>query len=212
MLQAGQHRQHGAAQAVAEGHSQEGRVHRARNGQGRRGAGKHAPRGCISAALEHFRLSALLLAHTLLLTGGHSHPYSTSWSGGERGMKPGSVNAVMASMDREKVIHTAEMATTAQEMWGPTQGSTHAQKITAAAGREGLHKACVGAARRGRKCRRCKICVWCALQACIDWLDTWLAKRAKIFACCHASCSNPPSARSSSIGVPYTPGHPTDWC
>jgi hypothetical protein len=30
-------------------------------------------------------------------------------------MKPGSVNAVMASMDREKAIHTAEMATTAQE-------------------------------------------------------------------------------------------------
>ena len=53
-------------------------------------------------------------------------------------MKPGSMNAVMASIDREKAIHAAEMATTAQEMWGPTQGSTHTQKIAAAAagGRE----------------------------------------------------------------------------
>ena len=83
-----------------------------------------------------------------------AHPYSTSSSGGERGMKPGSLKAVSASMAREKAIMSAEMATSAHEMWGPTHGSTHTQNTTAGgqgrAGRDGQEVGRSGArTRRG---------------------------------------------------------------
>lgn len=60
-----------------------------------------------------------------------AHPYSTSGSGGERGMNPGSVRLVTASMMSEKAMSTPLMATSAQLMCSPTQGSTQMQKMTA---------------------------------------------------------------------------------
>jgi len=60
-----------------------------------------------------------------------AHPYSTSGSGGERGMKPGSVMLVTASMMSENAMSTPLMATSAQLMCSPTQGSTQMQKMTA---------------------------------------------------------------------------------
>lgn len=46
-------------------------------------------------------------------------------------MKPGSVMLVTASMRSEKAMSTPLMATSAQLMCSPTQGSTHTQKMTA---------------------------------------------------------------------------------
>lgn len=46
-------------------------------------------------------------------------------------MKPGSVMLVTASMRSEKAMSTPLMATSAQLMCSPTQGSTQTQKMTA---------------------------------------------------------------------------------
>lgn len=52
-------------------------------------------------------------------------------------MKPGSVSEVTASMIRLKAMITPEIATSAQLMCSPTQGSTHTQKMTAGRAGEG---------------------------------------------------------------------------
>lgn len=106
----------------------------------------------ITALAEHNQATATLPA--LLCPPPpplRAHPYSTSGSGGERGMKPGSVMLVTASMMSENAMSTPLMATSAQLMCSPTQGSTQTQKMTAGREQAGREQSERGIQQAGRK-------------------------------------------------------------